>query len=166
MRYSNPGGSRATNRQPGSYFAGMPARIRQALYGQSVTEQSALGWEDFGQEMPFPRDNTQTIKANALWFGLNHSVEHEGRKVYPFGDPNAEVTKANGQAGTNGAANRANNAYDKIYEGRHPDYPKPTSAGEMTLYWKQYCEGKIQRQIEAYQGQEAEQPEGTAEVSF
>lgn len=149
--------------EPGNYFAGMPARIRRALYDQPAAEQTTLTWDDFCKEVPFPRDNTQTIKANALWFGLNHCVERDGRKLYPFGDPNAEVRQANGQAGTNGAANRANNAYDKIYEGRHPAYPKPTSAGEMTVFWKQYCEGKLQAQIEAYERRKAGEPE---EVSF
>lgn len=134
--------------KPDNMFVGMMERINAALYDQPVPDDEPMTWDDFGKDKPFPKpEQGKTPKAVTL--AAEHFVEFEGQKIYPFGDPNAVVTKKDGSEGTNGAMNHALNAYEVIRNGRSQDYPKPTNPGEFAEVWKKYVEDKISIQIEA-----------------
>jgi hypothetical protein len=143
---------------PGNMFKGMWERIMAVAEGAPAPGEPTK-WEDFSESTPFPGPKRPDETPPAVTMAVTHFVEHDGIKFYPFGDPFAEKVKANGEPGTNGAEVHALHAYNKIKKGEHDTLPKPTSAGEMTKYWKQDVERRIQEAIHEYDKQKATQPE-------
>ena len=140
--------------EPNNFFQGMPAKIRSALYDNGVPASEPKAWKDFGEENPFPNPDT------AIRLGAEFFVEAAGERFYAFGDPHAEVTKADGTAGTNGVLIHARGAYDKLKRGEYENIKKPVNAGEMALFWKTLVERKAHEQVQklSEKGKKEEEP--------
>lgn len=122
-------------------WQGMLQRIRSVLF-DSVPISEPTKWDDFSKENPFPAaqrgETPLAVKLACEQFDIVN-----GGRIYPFGDPRAETVKLNGERGINGALRHAKNAYDKIKRGYSKEYPKPSTAGEMTEVWKKYVNSKL-----------------------
>ena len=127
--------------EPGNMFKGMGARIEAAVYDQAPPADEPQKWEDFNIKHPFPSIDTAIQLAAARYLEVDTPTGPV--KVYAFGDPRAEVTKKNGDSGTNGVLIHVRRSYGNLKEGKYPDFKKPTSAGEMAEGWKALVERKL-----------------------
>jgi len=124
-------------------FEGMYERIMTKLCDEPVPAEEPKTWADFSEKHPFPNADI------AIEMGTNFFVEISGGlRFYPFGDPNAEVTKKNGDPGTNGVLIHARGAYEKLKRGEYEGFKKPATAGDMAVAWKMLCERKAWEEVQ------------------
>ncbi len=125
--------------EPGNMFAGMWERLDEMYAGQDQIPP-VEEFLSYGSEKAFPSQAVALELATEY-----HLVARDGSVVYPFGDPKAS-----------GTVNKAKNSYNRIKQGKNPDYPKPPPAKQggakvMAGTWVQHVKTKTKYALYQYE---------------